>query len=84
VNAAGLTRVQVEAHAQNWWGIAGLSAHRSNIEQLQDRVAEAGRITDAELEPFYELIDDPSSRSTRTCSSRRADDAPGVTTAGPS
>jgi SAM-dependent methyltransferase len=57
----GLTRVQVQAHAQIWTGGSpGCWLHRSNIEQLQDRVAEAGRITDAELERFYELIDDPS------------------------
>jgi hypothetical protein len=47
--------------AQIWTGGSpGCRRQRPNIEQLQDRVAEAGRITDAELERFYELIDDPS------------------------
>jgi hypothetical protein len=51
---------------------------------LQDRVAEAGRITDAELERFYELIDDPSfSVNSYALVSARTTPR-GVTTAGPS
>jgi hypothetical protein len=51
---------------------------------LQDHVAEAGRITNAELERLYELIDDPSfSVNSYTLVSARTTPR-GVTTAGPS
>jgi SAM-dependent methyltransferase len=57
----GLSDIQVEAQTQIWpGGSPGCRLHRSNIEQLQDRVADVGRFTDAELERFYELIEDPS------------------------
>lgn len=57
----GLRDIQVEAHTQIWpGGSPGCRLLRSNIEQLHDRVADVGRLTDGELERFYELIDDPS------------------------
>ena len=57
----GLSDVRVEAHAQIWTGgSSGCRLHRANIDQLQDRVADAGHITDHEFERFYELIEDPS------------------------
>jgi SAM-dependent methyltransferase len=57
----GLTEVQVEAHAHVCaGGSPGCRLHRSNIEQLQDRVVDVGHIAREELERFYELIEDPS------------------------
>jgi hypothetical protein len=57
----GLTDIQVEAHARICeGGSPGCRLHRANIEQLEDRVAAAGGITNAELRRFYELIEDPS------------------------
>lgn len=57
----GLTDVQVEAHALLCaGGSPGCRLHRSNIEQLQGRVADRGQITPEEIERFYELIEDPS------------------------
>ncbi len=57
----GLCDVHVDAQVHVWaGGSAGSRLHRANIEQLHDRVTEVGRITDAEIDRFYELIDDPS------------------------
>ena len=57
----GLTDIQVEAHARVCaGGSPGCRLHRANIEQLEDRVAAAGGIHNAELGRFYELIEDPS------------------------
>jgi SAM-dependent methyltransferase len=57
----GLRDVEVEAHAQIWTGgSSGCRLHRANIEQLRDRVAQAGPVTDVEFERFYELIEDPA------------------------
>jgi SAM-dependent methyltransferase len=57
----GLTDVQVEAHARICpGGSPGCRLHRANIEQLHDRIADVGQITDAEIERFYALIEDPS------------------------
>jgi SAM-dependent methyltransferase len=56
-----LSDVQVEAHARICpGGSPACRLHRSNIEQLKDRVADVGRIAREELERFYELIEDPS------------------------
>jgi SAM-dependent methyltransferase len=57
----GLSDVQVEAHARICpGGSAACRLHRSNVEQLQDRVVDVGHIAREELERFYELIEDPS------------------------
>jgi SAM-dependent methyltransferase len=57
----GLSDVQVEAYARICaGGSPGCRLHRANIEQLKDRVGAVGRITDAEIERFYELVEDPS------------------------
>jgi SAM-dependent methyltransferase len=57
----GLSDIQVEAHTQICpGGSPGCRLHRSNIEQLEDRVADVGQITHDEIERFYHLIDDPS------------------------
>jgi hypothetical protein len=49
-----------EQRARAEGGPAGCRLHRANIEQLHDRVTNVRRITDAEIDRFYELIDDPS------------------------
>ena len=57
----GLSDVRIEAHAQICaGGSPGCRLHRSNIEQLHDRVADVGQISDGEIDRFYELIEDPS------------------------
>ena len=57
----GMSDVQVESHARVCaGGSPGCRLHRSNIEQLEDRVTDIGHITPAEIERFYELIEDPS------------------------
>ena len=56
-----MSDVQVESHARVCaGGSPGCRLHRSNIEQLEDRVTDIGHITPAEIERFYELIEDPS------------------------
>jgi SAM-dependent methyltransferase len=57
----GLRDIQVEAHTGVWTGGSpGCRLHRSNIEQLHERIAEVGQLTRTEIERFYELIDDPA------------------------
>jgi SAM-dependent methyltransferase len=57
----GLSDIRVQAHAQIWTGGSlGCRLHRANVDQLRERVADAGRIAEGEFERFYELIEDPS------------------------
>jgi SAM-dependent methyltransferase len=58
---AGLVDVQVEAQVQFApGGSHGCRLHRANVEQLRDRLTDQGLVSEAEIECFYELIEDPA------------------------
>lgn len=55
----GLREVSLIEHAQSWTGgHAGCRVHTTNLDRLHDQLIAAG-LTQAELDQFHQLMDDP-------------------------
>jgi SAM-dependent methyltransferase len=69
---AGLREVSLVEHAQSWTGgHPGCRVHTTNLDRLHDQLIAAG-LTQAELDQFHQLMDDPrfTARSWRFISAR--------------